>query len=356
MADGQAPEAPSVDSLAQFMVDNEKDLNQPLDDAPASPRKGQRAGSDENADGKEKPEAKAEPDQGAEDIPGDDEDLKADGGGKDKPKPEDDGAEADDRQALKFKVPVGKGEDGAVSYEEVDEKELIAGYMRRQDHTRSKQELATQETQAYDLISKRMSEGRENIAREVVKVRAVVQRLAALKDDNELAVLASTDPAAYSSERARKDAVMAVMREVDDVINQQQHQWTEEQKERDDKMRSAAWGELGRHGINKAKLGDIFTSIHKHFGVPMDDFANVKNPKVVLIMQAAAKMKDIESKAKTMRKSGGEKQEQDGGKTTAPQLPAARQSTPSREKAKRQMDAKFASGKASIRDLASLLR
>lgn len=356
MADGQAPEAPSVDALAQFMVDNEKDLNQPLDDAPASPRKGQRAGSDETADGKEKPEAKAEPDQGGDDIPDDGDDLKADGGKEDDDRQDDDDdAKADDRQALKFKVPV-KGEDGAVTHVEVDEKELVAGYMRREDHTRKTQELAQQETQAYDLISKRMSEGRENIAREVVKVRAVVQRLAALKDDNELAVLASTDPAAYSSERARKDAVMAVMREVDDVINQQQHQWTEEQKERDDKMRSAAWGELGRHGINKAKLGDIFTSIHKHFGVPMDDFANVKNPKVVLIMQAAAKMKDIESKAKTMRKSGGEKQEQDGGKTTAPQLPAARQSTPSREKAKRQMDAKFASGKASIRDLASLLR
>lgn len=351
---GEAPEAPSVDALAKFMVDNEKDLKQPLDDAPAAPRKGQRAGTDETAKGDDKPEA-AEPDQGDEDIPDTDDDLKADGGKEEPEEEDDDDAEAKDRQALKFKVPV-KGEDGAVTHVEVDEKELVAGYMRREDHTRKTQELATQETQAYDLISKRMSEGRENIAREVVKVRAVVQRLAALKDDSELAALAATDPAAYSSERARKDAVMAVMREVDEVIEGQQRQWEAESKERDEKMRSAAWGELGRHGINKAKLGDIFTSIHKHFGVPMDDFANVKNPKVVLIMQAAARMKEIEGKAQNMRKGGAKQEGQAAGKTAAPQLPAARQSTPQRDRQRKQMDAKFASGKASIKDLASLLR
>lgn len=351
---GEAPEAPSVDALAQFMVDNEKDLKQPLDDASATPRKGQRAGTDETAKG-DKAEA-AEPDQGDDNILDDSEDLKADSGKEDNDAEEDDDdAEAKDRQALKFKVPV-KGEDGAVTHVEVDEKELVAGYMRREDHTRKTQELATQETQAYDLISKRMSEGRENIAREIVKVRGVVQRLAALKDDSELAALAATDPAAYSSERARKDAVMAVMRELDDTINEQERQWKDEQRERDEKMRSAAWGELGRHGINKAKLGDIFTSIHKHFGVPMDDFANVKNPKVVLIMQAAARMKEIEGKAQNMRKGGAKQEGQAAEKTASPQLPPPRQSTPQRDRQRKQMDAKFASGKASIKDLASLLR
>ena len=84
----------------------------------------------------------------------------------------------------------------------------------------------------------------------------------------------------------------------------------------------------------------------------MDEFAGVRNPTVVLIMQAAAEFKKLQAKAAALKGKAGKPGAQ--GKP-APQLPANRQQQPRAAAARKALDAKFRSGKANAHDLARIL-
>ena len=330
---GQADSAPSLDDVASFLVDNpeaDSNGNEPLDDE-SPDADGGADKPDSNDDPDADPEADPEqPDEGEE--------------------PEEDDDAPNARQGLKFKVPV-KGADGADTTIEVDEKELIAGFMRRQDHTRKTQELAQKEAEASSTFETRMKEGREHLVREIVKVRQVVNKLAALKDDAELAQLAATNPQEYSAEFARKQAIMAAMREVDETMQGVEEQWRQQQAENDAKARSTAWLALGKMGINKEGLGKIFETVSKQYDIPMSDFANVKNPKVVQIMRDAARYHEALGKSQALKAKAKQ-----ASQPKTPQLPAARQQQPAARSASRKaLDKKFASGNAGVKDLARIL-
>ena len=331
---GQADSAPSVDDIASFLVDNPS-ADSHGDDAPGGNEPGDEP---DNSEPNEDPDGNADPEADPDSTDPDAEDN------PDEPEEDD---EPKNRQGLKFKVPV-KGDDGADTTIEVDEKELIAGYQRRKDYTRKTQELAQKEAEVVSTYDTRMKEGREHLVKEIVRTRSAIQRLAALKSDDELAALAATDPSAYTSERARKDAITGVLREIDDQMYQAEEQWRAEQKEREAKEFASAWAVLGKHGINKEKLGRIFESVSKAYDIPMKDFANVRNPKVVQIMRDAAELQEIKAKAAALRKAG---------KTPkAPQLPQQRQQAPAaRGRDMKALNQKFRSGKAGIGDLARLL-
>ena len=129
--DGQAEMAPlSADDVAQFLIDN--------------------------------PEADGADDQ-QEQVPTDEststEDTDAPETDDDSPDDADD--ESDDQpdptSGRKYKVTV-KGEDGADLEQEVDEKELIAGYQRHADYSRKTAELARREEQAVEVVRAKVSE------------------------------------------------------------------------------------------------------------------------------------------------------------------------------------------------------
>ena len=126
--DGQAEMAPlSADDVAQFLIDN--------------------------------PEADGADDQ-QEQVPTDEststEDTDAPETDDDSPDDADD--ESDDQpdptSGRKFKVTV-KGEDGADLEQEVDEKNLSAGYQRHADYSRKTAELARREEQAVEVVRAR---------------------------------------------------------------------------------------------------------------------------------------------------------------------------------------------------------
>ena len=175
--DGQADTAPvTADDVAAFLLDNpdgtdEQEEVKPNADAPEGEE------PEENAD--------AETDDENPDEDGDD--------AEDKPDP---------TSSRKFKVTI-KGDDGADLEQEVDEKELIAGYTRHSDYTRKTQQLAQREEQATEVVRAKVTAAQNHYIQQAQMAQALVAQLAGMKSPEEMQHLAVNDPAAYVAEQAR---------------------------------------------------------------------------------------------------------------------------------------------------------
>lgn len=314
-----------MDDLADFLVDNpEADQTDdlPNDDEPGTP---------DNSDGAQNPD-----DDSGSGPDSDDPDAD----------PETDDPDAADaaqkQQSQKFKVTV-KGEDGADIEQEVDAKELIAGYQRHADYTRKTQELSNREREAHELVSRRLEEGRNHYMQEAQKAHAAIRMLAGLKTDAEMAVLAQTDEKAWVQERARAEAINGVLAQIEHGMSLEQQQLQHQQQAAQQQEFQKAWGVLGQQGIDKPKLKSIFDGVGKAYGVEESRFAGVTDPKVVLIMRDALAYRELQERASKVKKDV----------KNAPNLPAPRQRVPQQEQANKRLDQKFRSGKAGTKDLAA---
>lgn len=309
------------DSLAEFMMENpEADAPQ---DAPVTDE-----GPNDELDN---------PDiDNPDDAPAEDEEE------GDEPESDAPDKDAKPTSELKFKVPV-KGEDGSESIIEVDQKELIAGYQRHSDYTRKTQALAQQREQAETQVNQSIEEGRKFYLTQAQIAQAAVRQIAGLKSQQELAVLAQTDPAAWVQENARAQYVDGLMQQMSHTAQQEQLQAQQAQQKQQAQAFQQAWGVLGQKGIDKVKLQGIFDAVTEQYEVPRERFANLYDPKLVLIMADAVAYRELKKKSetKTLEKV-----------KAAPRLPPQRQSVPAEERVKQKIDNKFRNGTASLRDLA----
>lgn len=251
--------------------------------------------------------------------------------------------EAEDQtSSRKFKVTV-KGEDGADLEQEVDEKELIAGYQRHSDYTRKTQDLARREEQAVDTFKAKIIEAQNVVMQQTQVAHAAVLQLAGLRTPEEMAQLAHTDPAMYVAEKARADQVQAVLKGLQNQHQQAQFHQQQAQQAELQKQFSRAWGVLGQKGIDKPKLQKIFETVQKDYGVPEERFATLSDPNLVLIMADAVAYRELQKKKTEVTKKA----------EAAPRLPQ-RQNVPRSEGKRKRLDAVFKSGKAGANDLASL--
>jgi hypothetical protein len=321
----------SMDDVAAFLVDNPEADHAgdalPNDDEPGD--QPDNSDVDQNPDGDE-------PDGAGPDSDDPDADPDADNP---------DAADATQKQtSQKFKVPV-KGEDGSDTEIEVDAKELIAGYQRHADYTRKTQELGSREREAHELVSRRLEDGRNHYMQEAQKAHAAIRMLAGLKSDAEMATLAQTDQAAWVQERARSEAIKGVLSQIEQGMSHEQQQLHQQTLQAQQAEFHKAWGVLGQEGIDKPKLKGIFDGVAKNYGVDESRFANVTDPKVVLIMRDALAYRDLKAKTAAVKKDV----------KNAPKLPPARQNVPQKEQSNKRLDQKFRSGRAGVKDLAAFL-
>lgn len=317
--DGQADTAPSADDdLVSFLTEHE-DADTPQD-AP---------NGDEPSDELDNSDTDNPEDDPAE---GEDEGDEPDAESEDDAKP---------TSALKFKVPV-KGEDGAETILEVDEKELVAGYQRHSDYTRKTQELARQRDEVQTAAKQEVETGRNFFLTQAQIAQNVVRQIAGLRTPQEMAALAQTDPAAWVQENAREQQINGLMQQVAHSVQQQQLQAQQETQANQTQAFHKAWGVLGQQGIDKAKLQGIFETTHKRYGVPMERFANLYDPALVLIMRDAAAYQELKD-----RKAEVTKKVQ-----AAPKLPQARKSEPAADQRNQKLEKKFRTGNAGLKDLA----
>lgn len=314
---GQASAPEDIDSLAAFLVDNpDSDEQEPLEEE--LPQNSDESKED-NSD--EKPE----------DDPADEGD-----------KPESDKPEV--QTGLKFKVPV-KGEDGADSIIEVDEKELISGYQRHADYTRKTMELATQEREVTQLVAKKLEEGQGYYMQQAQMAHAAVRQLAGLKSPEEMAQLAQSDPASWVQEQQRERAISGVLSQLEQGMQRESAQAAQQQNQHKAERYQKAWVELSKDGIDKPALSKIFSTMKDKYAVPDFRLELVDDPILVRIMRDAAAYQDLKDKKATVTKKA----------LDAPKLPPQRQSVPKNEQANRKLSARFDGGKAKLRDLAAYL-
>lgn len=248
----------------------------------------------------------------------------------------------DQTSGRKFKVTV-KGEDGADLEQEVDEKELIAGYKRHADYTRKTQELAAEREQAVELVRADVANGRQHYMQQAQLAQAAVMRLAGLRSPEEMAALAQQDPASYVAEQARVQQIHGVLSQIQGQMHQEQLRAQAQQQEQQQKAFSKCWGVIGQKGIDKPKLQHIFEVATKEYGIPQERFANLADPALVLLMADAVAYRELGKKKAEVTKKA----------EAAPRLPQ-RGNVPRSEGQKKRLDAVFKSGRAGVSDLASM--
>ena len=318
--DGQAELAPiSTDELAQFLIDNPEsdgadeteDTNEPTDAAPSS--------EDTEVPGTE------------DDSPDDESEEDSD---EDKPDP---------TSGRKFKVTV-KGEDGADIEQEVDEKELVAGYQRQADYTRKTQELARREEQATEIVRAKVTEAQTHFVQRAQMAQAVVARLAGLRTPEEMLELSRVDPAGYVAEQARQQQVHSVIAGLENQWQQEQFRLQQEQQQALHQSFARCWGVLGQKGIDKPKLQHIFETVSKDYGISQDRFAMLNDPAVVMVMRDAVAYRELQKKTTEVKKKA----------ESAPRLPQ-KQSVPRNEPTEKRRVERLRSGRGSRDDLAAFI-
>ena len=314
MSDGQGELAPeTTDDLVQFLMDNPDVDSDPIDEEKAKPSE---ESDKDNSDEKD------------EDATAEDED-------------DTESEEAKQPSGLKFKVPV-KGEDGAESSIEVDEKELIAGYQRHSDYTRKTMELGEKEREITQIVATKLDEGRNHYMQQAQLARAAVLQLAGLRSSQEMAQLAQTDPAQWVQEQQRQAAVNGVLAQLEQGMQHEQQQVQQQTAQQTQQQISKAWGILGQQGLDKPKLLKIYEKVSEKYSIPMESLARVTDPALVMVLRDAVELQGLKDKRASVTAKAKE----------APKLPAQRQSVPKSEQSNKRLETRFTSGKAKLNDLA----
>lgn len=253
--------------------------------------------------------------------------------------------EAEDQPSATFKVTV-KGEDGADQTVEVDQKELIAGYQRQRDYTVKTQALAERERQAFEVVTQEIEKSRAHYMQQAQLAHMAVRELAGLRSDEEMAVLAQTDPSLWVQEQQRAAAVRTRLQQIQHGVQSEQAQAQQMQAQQRQQLFSRAWDVLQEKGIDKPKLAGIYQEAAKRYGFGEQEFGNVYDPRIVLALRDAVAYRALHDKKPAVQQKA----------QAAPKLPATKQPVARQETKVRQLESRFTrKGGAKLDDLAAYL-
>jgi len=312
---GQAETAPgNLDDLASFLEDKPIDGPDEQEDD-ANPQEDSQEDPDEAESAVDESEAEAEDE------------------------------EAEDQPSAVFKVTV-KGEDGADQTLEVDQKELIAGYQRQRDYTVKTQALAERERQAFEVVTQEIEKSRAHYMQQAQLAHMAVRELAGLRSDEEMAVLAQTDPSLWVQEQQRAAAVRTRLQQIQHGVQSEQAQAQQMQAQQRQQLFSKAWDVLQEKGIDKPKLAGIYQEAAKRYGFAEQEFGNVYDPRIVLALRDAVAYRALHDKKPAVQQKA----------QAAPKLPATKQPVARQETKVRQLESRFTrKGGAKLDDLAAYL-
>ena len=253
--------------------------------------------------------------------------------------------EAEDQPSATFKVTV-KGEDGADQTLDVDQKELIAGYQRQRDYTVKTQALAERERQAFEVVTQEIEKSRAHYMQQAQLAHMAVRELAGMRSDEEMAVLAQTDPSLWVQEQQRAAAVRTRLQQIQQGVQSEQAQAQQMQAQQRQQLFSKAWDVLQEKGIDKPKLAGIYQEASKRYGFGEQEFANVYDPRIVLALRDAVAYRALHDKKPAVQQKA----------QAAPKLPATKQPVARSETKIKQLETRVArKGGAKLDDLAAYL-
>lgn len=248
----------------------------------------------------------------------------------------------------KIKVP-DRHEDGTVTEIEVTEKELIAGYERQAAFTRKTQALAQRENQAVEFLTAKHEEVKNHYLQQAELAKAAVIQIAGLKTEDELASLASSDPAAWVAETQRQRQISNYLAGLNQQIEGEKQQAKAQADQRSaqaiKQAYETAWQELSKDGIDKPKLQKIYADVGKAYGFSNEELGAVYDHRLVRALKDAAAYRALQAqKPAVMAKA-----------QAAPRMPT-KQTPPAQERRDKELDNRFRTGRAKLNDLAAFLR
>ena len=322
--DGQASNAPESDGLsdlASFLADTpEEESNEQDEEESTADESTGEADTDEPAND-EQDEADDEPQ-------GDDEDEPA--------------------PVEKITVKV-KGENGEDETLELTPEDISASYLRQRDYTRKTQELAKRENEAVQFLTQKHEEIRSQYLSQAELSRAAIVQMAGIKTEDELASLASSDPAAWVAETQRQRQISNYLNGLNQQIEGEKQQAKAQADQRSAQaMKQAyetAWQELSKDGIDKPKLQKIYADVGKAYGFSSEELGAVYDHRLVRALKDAAAYRALQAqKPAVMAKA-----------QAAPRMPT-KQTPPAQERRDKELDNRFRTGRAKLNDLAAFLR
>ncbi len=260
---------------------------------------------------------------------------------------ESEGEESDDEpeeESRKIKVPV-KDEDGQESIEEIDEKELVSGYMRQKAFTQKTMELSAKEKQATEVVQQRVTEASQYAMEQARLAKSMIAQLAGLKSEEELQRMEVEDPAGWVQEQGRMRRVSAMWENADAAEKAEQARIANISQEQEAAQKAAAWEVLTAKGIDRAKLADMYGSAKKAYDIADDQFGKVTDPGLVLALKDALAYRALQAKKPQIAQKVKE----------AERLPTTKKAVPTSERVNRTLTQKFEKGRAKVGDLASFL-
>jgi hypothetical protein len=245
----------------------------------------------------------------------------------------------------KLKVTI-QGEDGANQEVEVTETELVKGYQRQADYTRKTQELSHREAEAVDLLKSKYQEFSQTYAQKTEASRAAIVQLAGLRSEQEMAQLAHTDPAAWVAENQRQQMIANVVAQLDGQIaheRQVQAQMQQEaQARRHAEMYQKTWAELQKDGIDRDALAAMYSDASKAYGFNNEDLATILDSRQVKVLRDALAYRKLQAQKPAVKQS-------------VQNAPKVQQKNSTNVRKDEQVQQRFRSGRASLRDLAASL-
>lgn len=308
---GVAQAADSVDDLASF-------LN-------GEPEEAQEDEEQANED------SQPEDEEGEESDPDESEDEES----EDKP----------EQESRKIKVPVKDETGQETGTEEIEESELVSGYMRQKAFTQKTMELSAKEKQATEIVQQRVTEASQYALQQAEAAKAVIVQLAGLKSEDELQRMAIEDPAGWVQEQERTRQINALWERVDASAKVEQERIAKIEQEKTQAQTAAAWEVLTAKGIDRAKLSDLYGSATKAYGITNDQLGKVTDPGLVLAIKDALAYRDLQAKKPQVTQKVKE----------AERLPTVKKALPTSERVNRTLGEKFSKGKAKTNDLAAFL-
>lgn len=231
---------------------------------------------------------------------------------------------------------------------ELTTEEIANSYLRQSDYTRKAQELAKRENDAVEFLKTKHDEIRQNYLSQAELARAAVIQMAGIKTEDELASLASTDPAAWVAETQRQRQISNYLNALDQQINSEKQKAVMESKQRQaqslQQQYAQAWDALSKEKIDKPTLAKIYGDVNKTYGFSDAELGNVYDPRLVKMMRDATAYQALKANKGNVTSQV----------KAAPKMPQ-RQSNQAKE-IDRTLDNKFKSGRAKLNDLAAYLR
>ena len=308
---GVAQAADSIDDLASFLGGEPEEAREDEDEA-------------EDGQPDEEDQEEGEPDESADEEEAEE--------------------QPEEQAARKIKVPV-KGEDGQETVEELDESELVSGYMRQKAFTQKTMELADKERQAAEIVQQRVAEASQYAQQQAEIARAAVVQLAGLRSEAELSRLAIEDPAAWIQETERIRQVGSILQQLDAQIAAEKQATEQATKQKEQAQIAEAWKVLNEKGIDRQKLGDIYGNVMKTYGVTNDQLGKLIEPGLALALKDALAYRELQAKKPQITQKVKEVE----------RLPTTKKALPPKERTNRALGEKFSRGRAKVDDLASFL-